>query len=155
MTKTAQTLVDQNQIKFNMALTALLLAVAYLLDSWIPVAVAIVCQFSGAAGLTFAPYRLLYTYLAVPSGLVKPNKIPDHHTPHRFAALVGGLFNLIGLVLLWQGVAVWGWIFVAIVFVLSNLNLWLGFCAGCFMYYVLNKLGIPGFVYAPISNELS
>ena len=77
MEKNQPTLVDQNQIKFNMAVTALLLALAYLLNSWVPVAVAIVCQFTGSLGLLFAPYRLLYIGLIVPSGLVKPNAIPD------------------------------------------------------------------------------
>ncbi len=153
MSEAQPTLVDQHQIKFNMAMTASLLVIGFLLNSWIPVAIAIVCQFSGAAGLSFAPYRVLYTRLIVPGGLVKPDKIPDHHTPHRFAALVGGLFDLIGLILLLAGVTVAGWIFIAIVFVLSNLNLWLGFCAGCFMYYMLNKLGVPGFVYSPVRTE--
>jgi hypothetical protein len=31
--------------------------------------------------------------------------------------------------------------------------LWLGFCAGCFMYYLLNKAGVPGFIYAPVGSE--
>ncbi len=153
MSEAKPTLVDQHQIKFNMAMTASLLVIGFLLNSWIPVAIAVVCQFSGAAGLSFAPYRVLYTRLVVPSGLVKPNKIPDHHAPHRFGALVGGLFDLIGLILLLAGVTVAGWIFIAIVFVLSNLNLWLGFCAGCFTYYMLNKLGVPGFVYSPVRTE--
>jgi hypothetical protein len=147
------TLVDQNQIKFNMAMTALLLIIGFLADSVIPVGIAILCQFAGAAGLRIAPYRLLYSRLVVPSGLVKPNKIPDHHTPHRFAALVGGLFNLIGVILLLAGFDVVGWVFIAIVFVLANLNLWLGFCAGCFMYYLFNKLGVPGFVVAPVGRK--
>lgn len=153
MSKVQSTLVDQHQIKFNMAMTASLLAIGFLLDSWIPVAIAIVCQFSGAAGLSFAPYRVLYTRLVVPGRLVKPNKIPDHHTPHRFGALVGGVFDLIGLILLLAGATFAGWIFIAIVFVLSNLNLWLSFCAGCFMYYMFNKLGVPGFIYSPVSRE--
>ena len=97
MSEAKPRLVDQHQIKFNMAMTASLLVIGFLLNSWIPVAIAVVCQFSGAAGLSFAPYRVLYTRLVVPSGLVKPNTIPDHHAPHRFGALVGGLFNRIGL----------------------------------------------------------
>jgi hypothetical protein len=37
-----------------------------------------------------------------------------------------------------------------IVVVLAAVNLFLGFCVGCFVYYQLNKLGVPGFEYAPI-----
>lgn len=145
-----ETLVDQQQIKFNMAVTAILLVLGYLLNSWIPVAVAIVCQFAGSFGLSFAPYRLLYIGLVVPTGLMKPKEIPDNHAPHRFAAFVGGLFNLIGLVLILFGFDIIGWVFVGIVFVLSILNLFLAFCAGCFMYYMLNKFGVPGFKHAEI-----
>ena len=134
-------------------MTALLLVIAYLLNSWIPVAIAIVCQFSSAAGLSFAPYSIIYIHLIVPGGLMKPNKIPDHHAPHRFAAMVGGLFNLIGLILLLMGITIPGWIFIAIVFVLSILNLFLNFCAGCFMYYIFNKFGIPGFNSSPVGNQ--
>ena len=144
------TLVDQQQIKFNMAATAILLTSGYLLNSWVFVAIAIFCQLTGSLGLSFAPYRLLYTNLMVRTGLIKPNPIPDNHAPHRFAAFVGALFNIIGLSLILTGANVAGWVFVGIVFVLSLLNLFLGFCAGCFMYYMMNKLGVPGFKYSEI-----
>jgi hypothetical protein len=150
MSETKVTLVDQNQIKFNMAITASLLIIAYLLNNWIPVAIAIVCQFSGAAGLTFAPYRILYVHVVKRFGIMKPNEIPDNHAPHRFAAVVGGVFNLIGVILLMAGMDVIGWLFIGIVFVLSMLNLLLNFCAGCFMYYMFNKFGIPGFSHSPV-----
>lgn len=146
------TFVDQQQIKFNMAMTALLLAVGYLLNSWIPVAIAIVSQFSGGLGLSIAPYRLLYIGIVLPSGLLKPRKIPDNHAPHRFAAFVGGLFDLIGVILIIMGFQVAGWAFIGIVFVLSILNLFLGFCAGCFMYYIMNKFGVPGFSHSPVQK---
>jgi hypothetical protein len=145
-------LVDQQQIKFNMAMTATLLAVGYLLSNWIPVAIAIVCQFSGGLGLSISPYRLLYIGLVLPTGLLKPKKIPDNHAPHRFAAFIGGLFDLIGIILIIMGFEIVGWIFIGIVFVLSILNLFLGFCAGCFMYYIMNKFGVPGFGHSPVQK---
>ena len=153
MSQAQATLVDQHQIKFNMAATAILLALAFIVNSWVIVAVTVICQLMGAAGLPFAPYRLIYTMLVVPSGLVKPNAVLDHHAPHRFAALVGGVFNLIGIAFLLADQDVLGWIFVGIVFVLSNLNLWLGFCAGCFCYYIMNRIGVPGFVHSPVGSD--
>jgi hypothetical protein len=153
MSETQVTLVDQNQIKFNMALTASLLIIGYLLNNWIPVAVAIVCQFSGALGLSFAPFRVIYTRIVLPAGIMKPNEIPDNHAAHRFASVVGGLFDLIGVILILAGMSIAGWIFIGIVFLLSILNLFLGFCAGCFMYYILNKLGIPGFSHSLVKSK--
>ncbi len=32
---------------------------------------------------------------------------------------------------------------------LAALNLFVGFCAGCFMYYMLARLRVPGFSKAP------
>jgi hypothetical protein len=42
-------------------------------------------------------------------------------------------------------------VLVGIVLVLANLNFWLNFCAGCWMYYQLNRLGIKGFTRSPIA----
>jgi hypothetical protein len=35
-----------------------------------------------------------------------------------------------------------GWTLDLIVFALSSINLFVGFCAGCFVYYHLGRLGI-------------
>ena len=36
---------------------------------------------------------------------------------------------------------------------LAALNLFVGFCAGCFVYYRLNRLGVPGFTQSPIERK--
>jgi hypothetical protein len=90
------------------------------------------------------------------AGIVKPNVITDNPEPHRFAMLVGSIFNGVATVLLLvapaasTGTWVLAWVLVGIVIALANLNFWLNFCVGCWMYYQLNRLGIPGFKYAPI-----
>jgi len=38
-----------------------------------------------------------------------------------------------------------GWALIIVVIVLASLNLFAGWCAGCTMYYWLNRLGVPGF----------
>jgi hypothetical protein len=38
------------------------------------------------------------------------------------------------------------------VVVLANLNFWLNFCAGCWMYYQFNRLGVPGFTQSPLQS---
>jgi hypothetical protein len=35
-----------------------------------------------------------------------------------------------------------GWALDLVVFVLSSINLTVGFCAGCFVYYQLGRLGV-------------
>ena len=47
--------VDQHEIKFAMAMTLLLIVAAWILNSWIPVAIAAICQLMNATGTTYAP----------------------------------------------------------------------------------------------------
>jgi hypothetical protein len=49
-----------------------------------------------------------------------------------------------------MGNMVLGWSLVWVVIALANLNFWVNFCLGCWVYYQLNRLGVPGFgVSAP------
>jgi hypothetical protein len=143
---------DQNGLKTGHATTILLLILAFVLDQWLLVALVGLAQLLGALDVPFAPYRLLYQYVIKASGLVKPNPQPDNPEPHRFAMLVGALFNGAATVALLAGAPVVGWVLVAIVVVLANLNFWLNFCLGCWVYYQLNRLGVPGFTREPIHD---
>lgn len=144
--------VDQNGLKTGMAITIVLLIAAFILNSPLLVAIVAVCQLIGAAALPFAPYKLIYDYAVKPAGIVRPKVITDNPEPHRFAMLVGGIFNLAGVLLLLAGMTAAGWVPVWIVIALANLNFWLNFCAGCWMYYQFNRLGVPGFTVSPIKE---
>ena len=143
-------LVDQNQIKVSHGITIVLLLTAFIGDSWIPVALAAASQIIGSTGVPYAPYRLIYKHLIVPLNLIQPHCEPDNPQPHHFASLVGGLFDLGGLLALWAGLPVLGWTLVWIVIVLANLNVWISFCMGCWTYYQLHRLHVPGFTQAKI-----
>jgi hypothetical protein len=142
--------VDQTGLKTGQALTIILLILAFVLNSWGLVALVALAQFLGALDAPFGPYRLAYQHIVKPSGLAKPNIINDNPEPHRFAMLVGALFNSVAAVALLNNAPVLGWALVGIVIVLANLNFWVNFCAGCWMYYQLNRLGVPGFTKAPV-----
>jgi hypothetical protein len=80
-----------------------------------------------------------------PRGLVKPDVILDNPQPHVFAQGVGGVVLLIALGAFWFDASVIGWALSWLVVALAALNLFVGFCVGCFVYYVLNRLSVPGF----------
>lgn len=150
--------VDQTGLKTGQALTIILLILGYVLDSWLLVAFVAAAQLLGALDLPFAPYRLFYRFVARPSGLARPHLIEDNPEPHRFAMLVGALFNGAAVLLLILSPAgtltvTLAWALVGIVIALANLNFWLNFCLGCWMYYQLHRLGVPGFTHAPIGQE--
>ena len=143
--------VDHSGLKTGQATTILLLIVAFVLNSVLLVAFVALAQLMGALDVPFAPYRLLYQRVLKPSGWVKPQVISDNPEPHRFAMLVGAVFNGVATLALLANAPALAWVLVAIVVVLANLNFWLNFCAGCWMYYQLNRLGVPGFTQTPLS----
>ncbi len=145
--------VDHSGLKTGQAATIILLIVAFVLNSVVLVAFVGIAQLLGAMDVSFAPYRLLYQRVLKPAGLVKPHVISDNPEPHRFAMLVGAIFNGVATAALLANAPALGWVLVAIVVVLANLNFWLNFCAGCWMYYQFNRLGLPGFTQSPVSSN--
>ena len=144
--------VDQNGLKTGQALTIILLVLAFVINSWVLVGFVAVAQLLGGLGLPIAPYRLIYQNIVKPSGIVKPQIEQDNPQPHRFAMLVGAVFNGTATLALLLGVPIVAWVLVWIVIALANLNFWLNFCLGCWMYYQFNRLGVPGFTVAPVQE---
>ena len=73
------------------------------------------------------------------------NRVLDFSLKNRTLVL------LAAVVLLYAGAAFVGagWALVWLVVALAALNLFVGFCAGCAVYYWLGKLRLPGFVKSP------
>jgi hypothetical protein len=135
--------IDTRFNKFSQACVVLLTAVAFVtLQPYVVVAAAI-CLAVSAIAPQVGPFRLLYRYIVVPLHVMKPKMVEDDPAPHRFAQGVGAVFLIassITLFLLPQLTV--GWVLDLIVFVLAGLNLTVGFCAGCFVYYQLGRIGI-------------
>lgn len=147
--------VDQNGLKTGQALTIILLVLAFVLNSWMLVSFVAIAQLLGGLGLPFAPYRLIYQNIVKPSGIVKPRIEADNPQPHRFAMLVGAVFNGVATIALLLSAGLIGWTLVWIVIALANLNFWLNFCLGCWMYYQFNRLGVPGFTVSPLEEGVA
>jgi hypothetical protein len=152
MSRSSVRKVDHTGLKTGMAITIVLLIVGFIVNSWLLVAFVAIAQLLAGIDAPFAPYRLIYQRVVKPSGIVKPHVVDDNPEPHRFAMLVGGILNGVATVLLITGVPVAAWVLVAIVVALANLNFWLNFCLGCWMYYQFNRIGVPGFTVSPLSQ---
>jgi hypothetical protein len=83
---------------------------------------------------------------------VKAEIVPDNPEPHRFAQGLGGVFVALSVVALLAQLTAVGWALAWLVVTLAALNLFLGFCAGCFVYYQLNRLQVPGFDHRPLAK---
>lgn len=143
--------VDQSALKVNQAFIITLLGLAFMLNFvWLAAFVGGV-MLLGTAVPTLALFKRIYRHLLRPVGLVGSRVIPDNPEPHRFAQGFGGVVVGLAVLALLAEATFLGWALVWVVIGLAALNLFLGFCAGCFVYYQLNRLGVPGFNREPIS----
>lgn len=146
--------VDQSALKVNQAFIIGLLVLAFLLDAVWLVALVAVVMLVGTAVPALSLFKRIYQHILQPAGIIKPQVIEDNPEPHRFSQGLGGVFVALATLALLAGqsggLTAVGWALVWLVVILAGLNLFLGFCAGCFMYYQLNKLGVPGFRVSPI-----
>lgn len=137
--------VDHSAMRVNQSVLVILLVVSFLLN-W-PILVMICCaaMLIGSIVLKRPAYWFVYTLVLKPTGLIKPDVIPDNREPHLFAQGVGGVFLLAASTAFLAGLPVLGWALSWVVTALAALNLFAGFCVGCAMYYWLNHLKVPGF----------
>ena len=142
--------VDQSALKVNQAFIIAFLILAFVLNTvWLVVFVAAV-MLLGTAVPSLSLFKGFYGRVLKPAGLVRPNVITDNPEPHRFAQGFGGVVLVGAVIALFAGATPLGWALAGLVVMLAALNLFLGFCAGCFVYYQLNRLGVPGFAHSPI-----
>ena len=144
--------VDHAALKVNQTFIIGLLILAFVLDAvWLAAFVGLV-MLLGTAVPALALFQRIYRHLLRPLGLVRPHVIADNPEPHRFAQGFGGVVVALAVVALLAGQAAVGWTLAWVVVGLAALNLFLGFCAGCFVYYQLNRLGVPGFGRGPLNS---
>jgi hypothetical protein len=135
--------VDTTAIKFNQASIITFTLLAYVLDlPWLVLFVGAVLAV-GSIWPGAALFQQAYRQVLKPIGLVKPHVIDDDPAPHRFAQGVGATFlGLSSLALLALNAISLGWGLAGLVVVLAAVNLFFNFCAGCFVYYQLRRLGL-------------
>jgi hypothetical protein len=146
--------VDYSALRTNQAFIIGLLLIAFIVNAqWLVAFVAVVMLLG-----TFLPklslFKAVYVHLLKPRGIVKPDVKADNPEPHLFAQGVGGAFLAVATIAFVLGAAFFGWVLTWIVIGLASLNLFAGICVGCLMYYWFNRLGVPGFKYARVTEEV-
>ena len=135
--------VDTHLAKFSQACTVLLTGLAFLLSQPVIALIAAIVLALSAIAPAVSPFRLLYRGIMLPLHLLCPRIVEDDPSPHRFAQGVGATFLIASaLVLFLTKATAVGWTLDLTIFVLSGINLTIGFCAGCFVYYHLGRLGL-------------
>jgi hypothetical protein len=145
-------LVDQNELRTNSALVIAVLWTAFVTDRWEIVAFQAGAMLLTALHLSLGPYVILYRTVLRPAGIVRPDPRADNPEPHRFASMVGTIVASTATYLLATGRSVAGWGVVWLLISLATTAV-AGWCAGCFTYYMMNRLGLGGlFKYAPVAG---
>lgn len=137
--------VDYSALRTNQAFIITLVALAFVLD--IPALVAFVSavMIIGTIWPDAGLFKRIYRHLLRPAGIVRPDVIIDNPEPHQFAQGMGGTVLAVAFIALLADLAIVGWALSGVVMLLAGLNLFAGWCAGCTIYYWLNRLGVPGF----------
>jgi hypothetical protein len=140
-----QKIIDLNALKFNQVSIVVFLLFGFIFNlRIIPVLVAVIMLF-GSFEPKLALFKQFFRYVLKPLKLVKPNPVYESPAPHNFAQLLGGIVLILSDILLYRGSLLPGWTLSWIVILLALANVIFGFCAGCFIYFQLGKLNIPGF----------
>lgn len=135
--------VDTHLAKFSQACTVALTALAFIFSQPVIVAITAAILALSAFAPRYSPYALVYRGILVPLKLLKPHPVEDDPAPHRFAQGVGMVFLIASSLLLFlTSATALGWALDLIVFVLSAVNLTVGFCLGCLVYYHLGRRGL-------------
>ncbi len=139
--------VDHSSLRTNQAVIILGLLAAFVLNlPWLAALVALIMLLGTVIGRP--GFFFIYTGILKPLGAVRPYVLADNPEPHRFAQGFGGIVAGLAAVLLFLGSPLAGWALAWLVMVLAALNLFLGFCAGCAVYYWMHRLQVPGFAKA-------
>jgi hypothetical protein len=134
--------VDTTALKFNQAAIVTLTLLGFLLNQ--PYLVLFVGLVLALGTLVPAAplFKQIYLKLLKPAGLLRVHIINDDPAPHQFAQGVGAIFLLASSLVLFFAAPLLGWTLAWIVIVLAAINLFFGFCAGCFVYYQLDRVGL-------------
>jgi hypothetical protein len=134
--------VDITAIKFNQASIVALTLVAFLLNfSWLVLFVALVLLV-GTVWPGAALFKQIYQRLLKPAGLLKAKVVEEDSAPHNFAQGMAGTIMLVASLALFLGLGSLGWALAGLVALLAAVNLLFSFCAGCFTYFQLSRLGL-------------
>jgi len=142
MSASSSSRVDYTALKANQSFIIGLLVLAWLLDQWWLVAFVGLVMLVGTIWPQAGLFKRIYTDLLKPAGLLKPDPRPDTQSPHLFAQGVGAIVLALAVLAFVFGGVVVGWLLTAVVIVLAAINLFAGFCLGCFLYFQFARRGI-------------
>ena len=134
--------VDRSALRANQVFIILFTIAGFVFDLPLLVMFVAAVMVAGTLSPSAALFQQVYRQVLRPAGLLKPDIHPEDPAPHRFAQGIGAAFLLVATLAFVTGASGLGWVLAGIVAVLAAVNLFFGFCAGCFVYFQLARLGL-------------
>ncbi len=134
--------VDRSALRANQVFIILFTIAGFVFDLPLLVMFVAAVMVAGTLSPSAAVFQQVYRQVLRPAGLLKPDIHPEDPAPHRFAQGVGAAFLLAATLAFVTGASGLGWVLAGIVAVLAAVNLFFGFCAGCFVYFQLARAGL-------------
>ena len=133
--------IDKTSLKFNQGCIVVFTSLAFLLNvHWLVAitgAVLLIDTLIPGTGL----FKLSYKKIIKPLKILNQKISSESKAPHQFAQGMGGTFLLLSFILLqYTGLTFIGWAVSFMVISLAFVNLTLDFCAGCFLYFQIQKI---------------
>ncbi len=144
--------VDPRGQRFNATLSAIVLAVVLITSStWLLAAQGVVFGIGAVLGLRYSPYGYLYRFAVRPR--LGPPAEMEAEAPPRFAQGVGLAFAVIGVIGYATGLAPLGMAAAAAALAAAFLNAAFGFCLGCEMYVLIQRVRPGRMAAAPETDK--
>ena len=145
------TTVDHAALRTNQAFIIGLLVIAFVFDAVFLVSFVAIVMAIGTIWPKAGLFKIVYQRV-LKGRVLAPDVIADNPQPHRFSQGFGAVVLGLALILFVAGARVAAWIVVGVVVALAALNLFLGFCAGCYLYYQLARANVAGFKAMPLGD---
>lgn len=134
---------DRAALKFNQGSIIVLVSIAFILNAGWLIALVSVVLITGTIFPNAGLFKLIYFHIIKYTGIIKTKIVEEDNVPHLFAQGLGGVFLALSFILLeFTNQQLMGWSLSLIVLALAFINLTVNFCAGCFLYFQLGRLGI-------------
>jgi hypothetical protein len=137
--------VDSRGPRFGAAITTVVLAavlvtagVSHAVAGWLLLAQTLVFAAGALAGLSYAPYGIVFRRLVRPR--LGPPARTEPEAPPRFSQGVGMVFAGIGVLGFAAGLPAVGIVFAAFALAAAFLNAAFDFCLGCQMYLFIQRI---------------
>ncbi|MFZ0454962.1 MAG: DUF4395 domain-containing protein [Ignavibacteriaceae bacterium] len=133
--------IDKTVLKFNQGSIVAFTSLAFLFNIYWLVALVGLVLLADTLFPGTGLFKLFYRHIVKPLKILNPDISIESKAPHQFAQGLGGLFLLLSFILLqFLGSTFFGWSVSFVVIALAFVNLTLDFCAGCFIYFQIQKI---------------